>query len=207
MDQRSALESLTDIIRKKKIDKLLFASAVIVLVIALLYSLFATLKYTSDTTFHYITEDEITWKRTTNFTKGIVGPAPDVPVCDANACLNRSTAIQAQQRLLIENSAMLPFICTSMLKVPMSHEIPWFCTIIRRSDNATLYGRQFTFTMRHVIQFDYTIHIPYFGKMFNGSAPKRVRVYSSQSLTPLDLVDVDSIYFNLLTEILGRGKP
>lgn len=207
MDQRSVLETLTDFIRKKKIDKLFFASAVIVLVIALLYSLFATFKYTSMSTFHYITEDEITWKRTANFAKGIIGPAPDVPICDANACVNRSTVIRAQERLLIDNSIMLPFICTSMLKVPISHEIPWFCTILRRSDNATLSGRQFTYNARLVTQFDYTIHIPYFGKTFTGTAPERVRVYSSHSLTPIDLEGADAVYFMLLTEILGRGEP
>jgi len=204
MDHRTPLEIVGDYIRKRKIHNVLLMGAVMALVFAIAYSLITTITYSQVVTLHFVTPDEIGIRRTTNFTKTTEMSRDNI--CDSLVCVNRSTIVMAQQRLLIDHSRFLPFVCTSMLDIEIERELPWVCTIIRRSDNETLSGSVFHFTARLNTKLDYEMFIPYFERSFTGTTPKKMRVYSEMSTKNLDLWDDDSVYFSLMGEIIRRGE-
>ena len=127
--------------------------------------------------------------------------------CDENACINRTTIIQAQKSLLQTYHDKIPFICTSMLNIDINCSLPSGCTIINRKTNGTLFGYSFAWIRQSVIKTDYSVYSPYFKRTFNGTVYHSISVTSSAYSTSSILLDgEDSVWFFILKNLLDESN-
>jgi len=187
---------------KYHVDRVMFISAGLAICALFFYNFGDLMLSRNEKAIQMIIPEEIQLKRVLNFTVGNLLEDTNM-TCDGIRCIEHRLIWDAQHTLLSKHYDALPFICTSMLDIPIKRELPWFCTIIKRSDQSLLSGRRFRMRQRRLTTIDYNIFSPYFNRNFTGTVPQHISVWADMKLDKvLNLDNEDAVWYFIMQEVI-----